>query len=112
MAFSEFLVSSSLHTLLIRKSAAVQLALNDISPSPETLGTLNAVALAAQSGIRSVAPAVATSIYAVGVKYQILAGQLYWLFQIVLACGLFLCLRRLPAKARGDVKPKQQDVGA
>ncbi|USP80809.1 uncharacterized protein yc1106_08083 [Curvularia clavata] len=112
MAFSEFLVYSFLSTLLIRKPAAVQLALNDISPSPETLGTLNAVALAAQSGIRSVAPAVATSIFAVGVKYHILWGQLFWLFQIVLACGLFFFLRRLPAKARGDVKPKQQNFGA
>lgn len=113
MAFSEFSRLVSLFsTLLTCKPAAVQLALNDISPSPETLGTLNAVALAAQSGIRSVAPAVATSIFAVGVKYHILWGQLFWLFQIVLACGLFIFLRRLPAKARGDVKPKQQDVGA
>jgi hypothetical protein len=87
--------------------AAVQLALNDISPSHETLGTLNAIALAAQSGIRSVAPAVATSIYAIGVKYHIFGGQLFWICQIVLACGLFGLLRVLPQKARGEVKKKQ-----
>lgn len=96
----------------MRTPAAVQLALNDISPSPETLGTLNAIALAAQSGIRSVAPAAATSIYAVGVKYHILGGQLYWLVQTILACGLFLFLRKLPARARGDVKPKSMDTSA
>jgi len=87
-------------------TASVQLALNDISPSHETLGTLNAVALAAQSGIRSVAPALATSIYAIGVKYHILGGQLFWLCQLVLSLGLFGLLKLLPAKARGDVKPK------
>ncbi|KAI4910130.1 hypothetical protein J4E90_007561 [Alternaria incomplexa] len=85
---------------------SVQLALNDISPSHETLGTLNAVALAAQSGIRSVAPALATSIYAIGVKYHILGGQLFWLCQLILSFGLFGLLKLLPAKARGDVKPK------
>jgi hypothetical protein len=79
----------------------VQLALNDISPSHETLGTLNAIALAAQSGMRAVAPAVATSIYAIGVKYHILGGQLFWLCQVVLAFGLFGLLGFLPAKARG-----------
>jgi hypothetical protein len=85
----------------------VQLALNDISPSHETLGTLNAIALAAQSGLRAVAPAVATSIYAVGVKYHILGGQLFWLCQITLAFGLFGLLRLLPVKAKGEVKRKQ-----
>ncbi|KAH8631994.1 hypothetical protein IG631_13677 [Alternaria alternata] len=90
----------------------VQLALNDISPSHETLGTLNAVALAAQSGIRSVAPALATSVYAIGVKYRILGGQLFWLCQVILAFGLFGLLKLLPAKARGDVKPKQSNSSA
>ena len=85
----------------------MQLALNDISPSHETLGTLNAIALAAQSGLRAVAPAVATSIYAVGVKYHILGGQLFWLCQIMLALGLFGLLRLLPVKAKGEVKRKQ-----
>ncbi|CAA9963905.1 ProP Permease major facilitator superfamily [Pyrenophora teres f. maculata] len=91
---------------------SVQLALNDISPSHETLGTLNSLALAIQSGIRSVAPALATSIYAVGVKYNILGGQLFWVFQVVLACGLFVLLRYLPAKVRGDHKAKQQGGSA
>ncbi|KAG9195351.1 hypothetical protein G6011_00472 [Alternaria panax] len=90
----------------------VQLALNDISPSHETLGTLNAVALAAQSGLRSIAPALATSIYAIGVKYRILGGQLFWLCQVILAFGLFGLLKLLPAKARGDVKPKHSNGSA
>jgi hypothetical protein len=96
----------------MRILACVQLALNDISPSPETLGTLNAIALAAQSGLRSVAPAIATSIYATGVKYHILGGQLFWLCQIILACGLFGLLRLFPAKARGVGKPNHSNGSA
>lgn len=103
---------SSFRMTLMSISACVQLALNDISPSPETLGTINAIALAAQSGLRSVAPAVATSLYAIGVKYRILDGQLFWLCQVILACGLFAVLRFLPAKARGDVKFKLSNGGA
>ncbi|KNG50423.1 actin [Stemphylium lycopersici] len=90
----------------------VQLALNDISPFPETLGTLNAIALATQSGLRAVGPSVATSIYAIGIKYHILGGHLFWLCQIVLVCGLLVLLRSLPVKARGNVKAKQQNGSA
>ncbi|KAL6702727.1 hypothetical protein ACN47E_001009 [Coniothyrium glycines] len=88
---------------------AVQLALNDIAPSHETLGTLNAVALAGSSGLRAVAPAAATALYAIGVKYHILGGQLFWVCNVVLACGLFGLLRLLPDKAKG--LPKRQQNG-
>ncbi|CBX96864.1 hypothetical protein IAQ61_008186 [Plenodomus lingam] len=84
----------------------VQLALNDIAPSRETLGTLNALALSAQCGLRAIAPAVATSIYAVGVKYGIIGGQLFWLCNVVLALGLLVLLRIMPEKAKGRVKGK------
>ncbi|KAF1935856.1 MFS general substrate transporter [Clathrospora elynae] len=85
----------------------MQLAVNDISPSHESLGTLNAIALAANSGTRAVAPALATSIYAIGVKYRILGGQLFWVLQVILALGFFVLLKILPEKARGDVKRHQ-----
>ncbi|KAH9882846.1 hypothetical protein J1614_000212 [Plenodomus biglobosus] len=85
---------------------SIQLALNDIAPSHETLGTLNAIALAAQSGLRAVAPAIATSIYAIGVKYNILGGQLFWLCNVILATGLLALLRVMPEKAKGTVKRK------
>jgi hypothetical protein len=90
----------------------VQLAVNDIAPSYETLGTLNAIVLALQSGIRAVAPALATSIYAIGVKYQILGGQLFWLINVILALGLLVLLRLLPAKVAGRPQPAQKDVVA
>ncbi|KAJ4369708.1 hypothetical protein N0V83_005471 [Neocucurbitaria cava] len=86
---------------------AMQLALNDIAPSHVTLGTLNAISLALTSGLRAVAPALATSVYAIGVKYHILGGQLFWLCNVILAIGLLGALRWLPAKARGVVKRQQ-----
>ncbi|XP_014561992.1 hypothetical protein COCVIDRAFT_85609 [Bipolaris victoriae FI3] len=85
---------------------SVQLALNDISPSPETLGTLNAIAIAFQCGLRSLGPAIATSIYALSVKYNILWGQLFWLTQVALVFGLYALLPMLPAKVRGAPRPK------
>jgi hypothetical protein len=87
--------------------AAVQLAVNDIAPSHETFGTLNAIVLAISSGLRAVAPALATSIYAVGVKYHILGGHLFWLTNIILALGLLGFLRYLPEKVAGKVQPLQ-----
>ncbi|KAF3003074.1 hypothetical protein E8E13_007573 [Curvularia kusanoi] len=80
---------------------AIQLAVNDIAPSPETFGTLNAIVLAASAGMRSVMPALATSVYAVGVKYHILWGQLFWVFEVAIGVGLFFVLRILPEKAAG-----------
>ncbi|KAJ4989021.1 major facilitator superfamily transporter [Stagonosporopsis vannaccii] len=84
---------------------AVQLAINDIAPSHETFGTLNAITLALSSGTRAVAPALATSVYAVGVKYHILGGHLFWLSNTMFAFGLVALLRLLPEKAEG--KPQK-----
>ncbi|KAJ8113661.1 hypothetical protein OPT61_g4258 [Boeremia exigua] len=80
---------------------AVQLAINDIAPSHHTFGTLNAITLALGSGARAIAPALATSIYAIGVKYHILGGQLFWLLNVILAFGLVGVLRLLPEKVEG-----------
>jgi hypothetical protein len=57
-----------------------------------------------------VAPALATSIYAVGVKYQILGGQLFWLINVILALGLLVLLRLLPVKVAGRPRQAQKDV--
>lgn len=92
--------------------AATQLAVNDIAPSHETFGTLNAIVLALQSGIRAFAPALATSIYATGVKYHILWGHLFWLVIVILALGLIGVLRLLPEKAEGRVRKASNGGGA
>ncbi|KAJ9262235.1 hypothetical protein DTO195F2_3622 [Paecilomyces variotii] len=83
----------------------IQLAVNDISPSHTTLGTLNAVALALGSGIRAVAPALFSSLFATGVRKQILAGYLPWLILIILALLLAFIMRWFPEKADKRVTP-------
>ncbi|KAF2443600.1 MFS general substrate transporter [Karstenula rhodostoma CBS 690.94] len=87
----------------------VQLALNDISPSHESFGTLNALVLALQSGIRAIIPAASTTLFAIGVKYHILLGHLFWVVLILVAVGFNFVLRLLPEKAQGKPKPSQQD---
>ncbi|KAI9902419.1 hypothetical protein N3K66_001771 [Trichothecium roseum] len=84
----------------------VQLSLNDVSPSPKVLGTLNAIALTASSGIRSVAPGVSTAIYAVGVRNHILWGHLAWILLIPLAAAVPFFVKLLPE----DKKPQQEPV--
>ncbi|KAL1601652.1 hypothetical protein SLS60_006567 [Paraconiothyrium brasiliense] len=89
----------------------VQLALNDISPSHESFGTLNALVLALQSGIRAIIPAASTTLYAIGVKYHILLGQLFWLVIVLVAIGFNFVTRLLPEKAQGRPKPKTSHQG-
>ncbi|TWU73225.1 hypothetical protein ED733_004914 [Metarhizium rileyi] len=74
----------------------VQLALNDVSPSAHQLGTLNAIALTCTSAIRSVVPGVATAVYAVGVRHQVLWGHLAWVILIPISMALTICLKWLP----------------
>ncbi|KAK5280192.1 hypothetical protein LTR40_006713, partial [Exophiala xenobiotica] len=54
---------------------AIQLVLNDVSPSPAVLGTLNAVALTLVSGIRAFSPALFASLFATSVGSKVLGGH-------------------------------------
>lgn len=83
--------------------AAVQLALNDIAPNHASLGTLNALALTVVSGIRTIGPALFTSIFAAGVKKQILNGHLIWPVLIGIALMGPIGIRWLPKKAEGKI---------
>ncbi len=84
--------------------AGVQLALNDISPSPSTLGTLNGLALTLTSGIRTVGPAIFTSLFAMGARTQFLNGYLVWVVLTLLAAAGSVLVRWLPEKAEGKLK--------
>jgi len=90
---------------------AIQLALNDVAPSHQTLGTLNALALTVVSGIRAFSPAVATSVFAIGIRKQILSGYLAWLVMFVLAAGFSFAIRWLPEKAEGKVYEHYNENG-
>ncbi|KZO91658.1 MFS general substrate transporter [Calocera viscosa TUFC12733] len=83
----------------------VQLALNDIAPSHLALGTLNGLALSIMSAVRAITPATFASIFAYGIKYQILAGYFCWAVLIVTALGFIVALRWLPEKAEGRAVP-------
>lgn len=82
---------------------AIQLALNDVAPSPLQLGELNAIALTITSGLRAVSPAAFTSFFAIAVKKQLLDGYLVWLVMIVLGAGFALAVRWLPENAEGRI---------
>ncbi|BDD60732.1 hypothetical protein MPDQ_004639 [Monascus purpureus] len=75
---------------------AIQLALNDIAPSPRVLGTLNALALTGVSGLRAFCPALFTSLFALGARTQLAGGYAIWIFLFLLAAGLSIAARYLP----------------
>jgi MFS family permease len=85
-----------------------QLALNDVSPDPRVLGTLNAVALTVSSGIRALAPGASTAIYAIGVRNQILGGHLAWVLLIPLSATYGVAAKWLPERR----KPRPARVAA
>jgi phosphoglycerol transferase MdoB-like AlkP superfamily enzyme len=75
---------------------AVQLAINDVAPTPQVLGTLNALSLAMVSGIRAFTPALFTSLFAIGARTQWLDGYAIWVLMAALAAGFTLLSRYLP----------------
>ncbi|KAJ5999781.1 hypothetical protein N7481_000190 [Penicillium waksmanii] len=75
---------------------AIQLAINDVAPSPRVLGTLNALALTGVSALRAFSPALFTSLFAVGARTQYLGGYAIWILMCLLAAGLSVAARYLP----------------
>ena len=84
--------------------ASVQLLINDISPKPEVLATVQALALTVSSGVRAVAPALFTSIYASGIKLGWADGHLVWFVIVPIAALLYVAASFLP-KDIGDDQP-------
>ncbi|KAI0393444.1 MFS general substrate transporter [Xylariaceae sp. FL0594] len=87
---------------------AVQLALNDVSPSHETLGMLNALALTLISGLRSFSPALFASLFALGAGNQLLGGYFIWLVMTVLAAGFTVATRFLPEAGEDAVEGEEE----
>lgn len=75
---------------------AIQLSLNDISPSPRVLGTLNALALTGVSSLRAFCPALFTSLFALGARTQLAGGYAIWILLVILASGLSVVTKYLP----------------
>ena len=89
---------------------AIQLALNDVSPSPRTLGTLNALALTGASCLRAFCPALFTSLFAVGARTQLLGGHAIWALLIFIGIGLVFAARFLPESTQARERRLKQDV--
>ncbi|KAK0731072.1 major facilitator superfamily domain-containing protein [Lasiosphaeris hirsuta] len=75
---------------------AIQLALNDVSPNPAVLGTLNAVALSVTTGVRAVSPALFASLFALGAGKQWLWGYAIWALMTIMGAWLVVICRYLP----------------
>jgi hypothetical protein len=90
----------------------VQLAINEVSPSSEVLGTLNAIALTASSGIRAVAPGVATAIYAVGIRSGFAKGHLAWIIMSVIGAIPLFAVHTLPDPAKKKNDEEQEEAAA
>lgn len=75
---------------------AIQLAVNDTAPSPQLLGTLNALALTGVSTIRAFTPALFTSLYAINARNQLLGGYAIWVLMVGISLGYTVAARYLP----------------
>lgn len=75
---------------------AIQLALNDVTPSQAVLATLNALALTGASIIRAFAPATFSSLFAIGARTQALDGYAIWVLMGALAFGFTVAARYVP----------------
>ncbi|KAI8625574.1 MFS general substrate transporter [Xylariaceae sp. FL1651] len=90
---------------------AVQLALNDVSPSHETLGMLNALALTLMSGLRSFSPALFSSLFAIGARNQFFFGYLVWVILVILAIGFIISTRFLPETSDKTLENEDSEYG-
>lgn len=82
---------------------AIQLALNDVAPpdQPRVLGTLNSLALTGVSLVRAMAPALYTSLFALGARTQWLWGYAIWALMALLGVWFVVVARWLPEKGKG-----------
>lgn len=92
----------------MKYSACVQLCLNDVSPSPAVLATLNGLTLTIGSAIRAFTPALITTILSTGTKLGWLHGHLVWVVLVSLGVLLNVAVYFLPPAAEGKLPPEGQ----
>lgn len=81
---------------VLMASASGQLALQNVSPDPQVLGTLNAVAESCSSIVKTVTPAASAAVFAIGVREQVLRGHLAWFILMLISPALFATTQWLP----------------
>lgn len=88
---------------------AIQLALNGVAPDPRVLGTLNSLALTGVSLMRSFAPALFTSLFALGARAQwLLKGYSIWVLMVALGAWFTLVVRWLPPDEEEERRTKKK----
>jgi MFS family permease len=75
---------------------ATHLTVNDVVPSPQTLGTLTGITLSLANVFRTVVPATVTSLYGLSIKHSLLTSQLFWGLHVAIAAGYAVSARYLP----------------
>ncbi len=80
-----------------------------MAPTSNDLGLVNGLALMALAFVRSFTPAAATTIFALGVRNQILKGHLVWLIFLALSVGLVVSSCHLPKEAAGRMTKENVD---
>ncbi|EQL00226.1 hypothetical protein G6O67_008463 [Ophiocordyceps sinensis] len=93
-------VSALLGPAIFMSYSAAQLVINDVSPDPHLLGSLNAAALMLCNMVRIGAPGAATALYAVGVRGQICHGYFGWLVFSATSAGFYLAVTWLPDREK------------
>ncbi|TID20758.1 putative peptide/nitrate transporter [Venturia nashicola] len=88
----------------------VTLALNDVTPGHQNLGGLNSIALTFSSAIRSITPALFSSLYAYGVTHQILGGELGIVVIALFAGGFWVACQFLPKQIEDQPDGKKKDI--
>jgi hypothetical protein len=78
------------------------LAVNDISPTPEDFAKVNSLSLVFAMAVRTVAPVLASSVYAIGVEGQILRGHLGWAAMFAFALVNLVLMRWFPKTPKKD----------
>lgn len=89
---------------------AINIAIVDISPSPKLLATLNSVASATISCLRAFSPALFTTLFALGIRTQLLGGLAIWVFLAVLSCGMSIIARYLPEPKKDSTSQKTDAI--
>ena len=81
--------------LMSRKLAGIQIIIVEHTPK-ESLGAANGLAQAVASGLRGVAPSVATSLFSISLERRLLGGHFVFYFLVAIALTGLRTLSLLP----------------
>ena len=91
--------SSSRADVFCSDIAVLQMAINDVAPTPLAVSRTNGMALCVTQAGRAFTPPIISSLFAYGIDRRILRGQLAWAVLAVLAVGYGVSLIWYPNEA-------------